>query len=201
MGSMSPVQSSMLFEKQKSLLAVFTTLLETYKIKLEIDPVEFEIQSPYSLDVEHDEQGNMVCIGVYDGVKALCFTYIPSLLLRQLLGSSIIAHNGISDMECLRSWGIPVSDTQLIHDTMLVGHVLDSSLKSYGLKDMAKRELGIEYPDYDMIVGKKTKKQSVLRVTLDQQPIDLVSMYNACDCWATYQLYLKQKAEIDRVSQ
>ncbi len=71
---------------------------------------------------------------------------------------------------------------------MLIGHVLDSSLKAFGLKDMAKRELGISYPSYDEIVGKRTLKQSVERITLDKQPPRLVQLYNCMDCYATGKL-------------
>jgi DNA polymerase I-like protein with 3'-5' exonuclease and polymerase domains len=103
----------------------------------------------------------------------------------------IICHNGVSDFECLRNWGINLKDEDLYWDSMLMGHLIDSSLKDYSLKGMAKRELGITYPSYDDIVGKKGLKTP--RVTLDKQPLELVAAYNACDTYCTYKLYEKQK--------
>ncbi len=75
---------------------------------------------------------------------------------------------------------------------MLLGHVIDSSLKAYGLKAMAERDLGIFYPSYDDIVGKRTEKQKAERITLDKQPPRLVQLYNMMDTVATYKLYEKQ---------
>ena len=88
-------------------------------------------------------------------------------------------------------WGINVQDKQLYWDTMLIGHIIDSSIKSYSLKDMAKRELGIIYPSYDDIVGKRGLKAE--RITLDKQPLELTVMYNAMDTYCTYKLYEKQR--------
>lgn len=116
----------------------------------------------------------------------------------------VICHNGKSDIDLLGVWGFDVSRIFLVHDSMLLGHIIDSSLGSYGLKDMAKRELGIEYPSYEDIVGKhkgKTKNapkcpqnepECCGRVTLDKQPVRLVAMYNALDCYCTFKLYTQQ---------
>lgn len=73
---------------------------------------------------------------------------------------------------------------------MLISHLIDSSLKDYGLKACAKRELGIVYPSYDDIVGKRGLKAE--QVTLDKQPLELVAKYNAMDTYCTYKLYEKQ---------
>src|SRR5579859_3728630 len=165
---------------------------EKYRIKVLIDPVEFEIKSPAAVDVEHDEQGNLVGIGVYDGTNSIYFTQITSLLSESLRSISIICHNGIGDFECLRQWGIPVSESKLGWDTMLISHIIDSSRKGYGLKKLAKEELDISYPSYDDIVGKETKKQSKERRTLDKWPVEVVALYNGLDCFVTYQLWQKQ---------
>jgi len=175
-----------------SLIDTFRGLIAQYDIKLEINPKVYELHSPVAVDVEHDEAGGLVGIGAYDGQRAYYWT--TSHVGGWILTADLIAHNGVTDFECLRQWGINVQDIQLIWDTMLLGHCLDSSLRSYGLKDMATRELGIIYPSYDDIVGKKTKKQSHVRVTLDKQPIELVALYNCMDCVVTYKLYEKQKA-------
>ncbi len=153
----------------------------------------------------------MVCIGLFNDTFniAVIFTEITKDLILGLEKSLFVGHNFISDIECLRSWGINIKDEQLIHDSMLLGHILDSSKKSYGLKDMALRELQIEYPSYDDIVGKhkgKTKKAPKCpqtevgccgRQTLDKQPLELTAAYNSCDTVVTWLLAKKQIKEIE----
>jgi DNA polymerase I-like protein with 3'-5' exonuclease and polymerase domains len=119
------------------------------------------------------------------------YTEIDAPLKLRLETCQLIMHNGVSDIECLRMWGINVRDDQLVWDTMLIAHLIDSSKKDFGLKACAKRELGIEYPSYDDIVGKRGLKAE--RITLDKQPIELVSKYNALDCFVTWKLYERQK--------
>lgn len=182
--------------KQLELINTFRGLIAQHDIELVINPVIGEELhgEDMALDVEHDESGTFVGCGlIIVGTKLVYyFSDIHALSRVPFSTLSIVAHNGLSDLECLRHWGINVWDEQLIWDTMLIGHILDSSCKSYGLKDMAKRELGIEYPSYDDIVGKRTTKQKTERVTLDKQPLELVALYNAMDCYATEQLYQKQ---------
>jgi len=191
--SIQLAQLSTMSTKQSELLQTFTTLCATYKINLRINAWEDKTPFlPVSMDVEHDEQGNLVGMGFCKGNDVWYFTEMRPNLKWLIEKGEFICHNGKGDFDCLRQWGIAIRDEQLIWDTMLMGHIIDSSLKTYGLKDMAKRELGIEYPSYDDIVGKRTKKQSQERVTLDKQPLELVSMYNAMDCYATYKLYEKQ---------
>ena len=155
-------------------------------INLQINPKSYSLPGPIAVDVEHDEQGNLVGIGAC--IEKTCYYWTDTQCGGWLLTEDLIMHNGVSDMEMLRLWGINVRDEQLIWDTMLIGHLLDSSLKSYGLKDMSKRELGIGYPSYDDIVGKhkgkttKTPKCPQLRsdccgrITLDKQPVELVAL-------------------------
>lgn len=179
-------------EKQRTLLAELTEACRVSNINVLINP-ETSIPSgaTLALDIEHDESGNFVGCGfLVVGSSDVCYYSDLSLLSRLDFRSFlIVAHNGKSDMECLRIWGIPVRDEQLIFDTELMAHILDSSRKGYGLKKLAKEDLGIEYPSYDDIVGKRTAK---VRVTLDKQPIEIVSLYNALDCFVTMKLYEQQ---------
>jgi DNA polymerase I-like protein with 3'-5' exonuclease and polymerase domains len=183
--------------KQQSIVDTLTSVISQEGISLDINrSIEnFPALEIISLDVEHDESGGFVGCGLYNG-NGIVYYFSDLSLLRSLPfhNYKIVAHNGVTDLEELRIWGINVRDEQLIWDSMLIGHLLDSSLKSYGLKDMAKRELGISYPSYDEIVGKRGLKAE--RITLDKQPIELVAAYNALDTYCTYMLYLKQKKAI-----
>lgn len=197
-----------LTDKQQDILNRLNEVIEANKIKIYIDKCSpaAAYDSLTSCDIEHNEQGEMVCIGLYNGAYAECWTRITPDLKRFLENAEFVGHNFISDMEMLRQWGVNIRDEQLCHDTMLFGHILDSSKKTYGLKDMAKRELGITYPDYDEIVGKhkgKTKKAPACnkqlsdccgRMTLDKQ-MDIAIPYNVLDTFVTYKLYEKQMKE------
>jgi DNA polymerase-1 len=184
--------TTLLSKKQEELIETFKGLIAQYDIELIINdplPTVFDL---VSLDVEHDEEGNCVGIGLCQ--KNKCWYYTSPTYFDKIILNDIIAHNGISDFECLRQWGINVKDEQLVWDTLLMGHIVDSSLKNYGLKAMAKRELDVQYPTYDDIVGKRTAKQKNERCTLDKQPVELVAMYNAMDCYVTYKLWQKQNS-------
>lgn len=181
-----------LTKKQQDLLSLFD--LDRHGIKSYLDPVHWELYKElYSLDIEHDENGNLVGIGLYYPGHHFYHTYITHELKGVLSSIKFICHNGISDIQSLREWGIDIKDIQLIHDTYLMGHIIDSSHRMYGLKEMAKRDLEIEYPSYSDIVGKRTAK---VRTTLDKQPVELVQAYNGMDCFATYRVYEKQKEKM-----
>ena len=180
----------MSLKTEQELRDTFIALCQTHGIEVKIDPNDYTIGSPAALDVEHDEEGNLVGIGVYDGQSSLYFTSIDSRLSDSLLRTQLIAHNGKGDFECLRMWGINVSDAQLVWDTQLIAHINDSSRKVYGLKKLAFEDLNISYPSYDDICGKQSAKE---RRTLDKWPVDIVSQYNGLDCFVTYKLYEKQR--------
>ena len=194
---MSPVSPIVLSEKQRKIISDLSLAISKEGIEVKIDePFGTPNEGLVAVDVEHNESGEYVGCGFYFGTSvAYYYSSLFHLHSVDFQSLAIIAHNGVSDFECLNMWGINVSNEQLYWDSMLLGHILDSSLKSYSLKDMAKRELGIIYPSYDDIVGKRGIKAE--RTTLDKQPLELVSMYNAMDCIVTWQLYLKQKKHVN----
>lgn len=186
---------------EEELRSIFTSLLQQHKINLIIDPEDYEISKAITgtvaLDVEHNEAGEFVGCGLAltGSNTVLYYSSLRTLNRVDFHPLSIVAHNGISDFECLRQWGIDIKDEQLVHDTLLIAHIQDSSLKAYGLKDMAKRELGITYPSYEDLVGKKSAKE---RRTLDKLPVDVVAAYNSLDTFCTWKLYERQMECITR---
>jgi DNA polymerase I len=179
-------------DREQELFNTLTDVCNANLINVRVNCFGAGINYPISLDVEHDEQGNMVCIGVYDGQthEAHIWTEVNDFVKETIEKAEIIAHNGKTDFECLRQWGIDVRDEQLIWDTELIAHIIDSSRKGYGLKKLAFADLGISYPSYEDIVGKRTAK---LRRTLEKWPIRIVALYNGLDAFVTYKLYEQQK--------
>lgn len=182
-----------LTSKQQKLLDELRSVVCATGIEVRInEPFTAPKDGLVSLDVEHNESGGFVGCGLYSGGSSVSYySSLVSINSIDFHALRIIAHNGVSDIDILNEWGINVSYKQLIWDTMLIGHILDSSCKDYGLKGMARRELGMEYPSYDDIVGKRGLKAE--RCTLDKQPLELVSLYNAMDCIVTWKLYELQR--------
>lgn len=150
-----------------------------------------------SLDVEDDEQGNFVGLGIYgnspQSLEKACFYWSEWELVKDLTLPRFIAHNGVSDIEKLKKWGFKIDESWLLWDTMLMAHILDSSRRKYGLKNLALADLDIDYPSYDRITGNKRGQN---HVTLRDLPLELVSEYNACDTYSTYKLYENQKIQL-----
>lgn len=186
------LQDSSLSAKQTEQLNSCLQVITNYGVKIYVDKSWPEVSEPVIFDVEHDETSEFVCCGFFIPSLNSVYVYFDFQLLRSIPISSLrlIAHNGRTDISILRIWGFEVRNENLVWDTELVGHVLDSSQHSYGLKNMADRDLDIHYPSYDDIVGKRGLKTP--RVTLNSQPRELVTAYNACDCIATGKLYEKQ---------
>jgi DNA polymerase I-like protein with 3'-5' exonuclease and polymerase domains len=157
--------------------------------------VEMPWQEKSSLDVEDDEEGNFAGIGIYNSKANACYYWSDWELASQLTIPKFIAHNGISDIRKLQKWGFKLDESWLIWDTQLMGHILDSSLRTYGLKDMVKRDLGFEYPSYEAICGKKGNKG---HKTLKDFPAEHVAEYNSCDTLYCYRLYEKQRNLIEK---
>jgi len=182
-----------LTNKQKNCIEELSLAISKTGIEVKInEPFPTPKELVVAVDVEHDESGGFVGCGLYCGTGVVYYySSLISLNSVDFHALRIIAHNGVSDVEILNEWGIRVSYDQLVWDTMLISHVIDSSQKDYSLKGLAKRELAISYPSYDDIVGKRGLKAE--RITLDKQPLELVSLYNAMDCIVTWKLYERQK--------
>lgn len=178
--------------KQWDILQKLNAVIFTYGIKIEINKPLPKDTALYSLDIEHDESGGFVGAGLYHASSNCVYYYNDIVSLRNIDFStlSLVTHNGKTDLECLRTWGINVDHSNNFWDVYLYAHIIDSTQLSYGLKSLSKRQLGIEYPDYDDIVGKRGLKAT--RITLDAQPTEIVAKYNTMDCYVTYKLYEKQ---------
>jgi DNA polymerase-1 len=157
---------------------------QQWGIDLIIDPDQFPDGEVFICDVETDEKGNFVGIGLMS--TPVCVTYYSKLtdnIRHRLSHVSFIGHNLKFDARQLHSWGVDIKQTQLVHDTMLKSYVRNSTKESHGLKDLAKEYLHMEWPTYEQMVGTGKNK-----VTLDKQEIGRVAAYCGMDCVATYRL-------------
>ncbi len=155
-----------------------------YGVELKINPEGVPDGKTAVVDVETDENGGFVGIGImcnpysvnyYSTLRDDVRAYLATVLL--------IGHNIKFDAHELRSWGVKIHQSQLAHDTMLKSYVMNTTKESHGLKDLAKEYLGMEWPSYRDMVGEGKNK-----VTLDKQNVEKVANYCGDDCVATFRL-------------
>jgi DNA polymerase I len=156
----------------------------TFGVELRVNPEGVPNGALAVVDVETDEKGGFVGIGIMCDPSVVSYYSALGPDLVAYLGSArLIGHNLKFDARELRSWGVDIKPAQLAQDTMLKSYVRNSTKESHGLKDLAKEFLQMEWPTYEQMVGTGKAK-----VTLDRQEIGRVAAYCGSDCVATYRL-------------
>jgi hypothetical protein len=89
-------------EKQTKLIAECDCVISQEGIRLEINPILNPPCGAFACDVEHDEAGGMVGIGICVDTWGAYFTMVTPQLKEALETGSLVMHNGVSDIECLR---------------------------------------------------------------------------------------------------
>lgn len=155
-----------------------------YGVELKINPSEVPNGSTAVVDVETDENGNFVGVGIMcDPHTVSYFSVLRPDVMLYLSDCKLIGHNLKFDARELHSWGVIVKASNLVHDTMLKSYVRNSTKESHGLKDLAKEYLQMEWPTYKDMVGEGRAK-----ITLDKQEVEKVANYCGDDCIATFRL-------------
>lgn len=172
-----------------------TTELEVKPMPIEFGPAKYGVEllinpegvpngTSAVVDVETDEVGNFVGIGIMCSANSVSYYSALRDDVRAYLSSiSLIGHNLKFDARQLRAWGIDVKKEQLVHDTMLKSYVINTTKESHGLKELSKELLNMEWPSYRDMVGEGKNK-----VTLDKQEVEKVANYCGDDCVATFRL-------------
>ncbi|MDZ4246571.1 MAG: DNA polymerase, partial [Dehalococcoidia bacterium] len=126
-----------------------------------------------------------------EGINQIPWEMVAALLKPLLSGTKPqkVAHNGKFDMNVLTRYGIEFQSMDF--DTMVAACL--ASEKSLGLKDLAFRRLGLEMTPISDLIGKGSKQ-----VTMDTQPIDMVSAYACADADATFRLWKLLEGEIKK---
>lgn len=102
------------------------------------------------VDVEDDEKGGFVGIGLSWGGSVVFYQTKITPYLRQILEQSIlIGHNIKYDCHQLKSWGVDIRSFRIGGDTQLMSYVQDAAAESHSLKYLAKKHLGLEWSTYD----------------------------------------------------
>lgn len=157
---------------------------DRFGVELKVNSEELPNGTILVVDVETDERGNFVGIGVMGSPLVVHYYSVLRPDLCALLASSnLVGHNLKFDARQLKGWGVNVRPEQLVQDTMLKSYVRSSTKESHGLKELAREYLNMEWPSYKDMVGKGKAKQ-----TLDKQEVERVAAYCGDDCVATWRL-------------
>ena len=152
-------------------------------LNLEINPTKIVLSGPLSIDVETDEKDNFVGWGAYNG-NGYVYYFTDLSTLGILKRHKLVGHNIKADLKWIKMWGVDLDINNVIYDTMLASYCQNPMRERHGLKSLADEVLHLPYPDYKEIVGKGRT-----RTTLNNQPLEIASKYNANDVVATYRLY------------
>lgn len=164
---------------------------QAYNADLVINPPETKLMVGKLLcfDVETDEQDNFVGIALtQDGYYVEYFTELHYEVKTLLEENKLLGHGAKFDIDMLTKWGVNTSISMLVDDTKIMAYVFDSSNPSFGLKDLAKKYLKLEWPTYQEMVHPDPEKPHT-KVTLDKRDKEDVAHYCGMDALSTFRLY------------
>ncbi len=99
------------------------------------------------------------------------------------------AHNAIYDLTILARHGLEVRG--LAFDTMIGAHLLEPGSRTFGLKDLAWRKLGLEMTPIEELIGKGRGQRSMAEVA-----VSVVAPYAMADVEATERLARLMEPEL-----
>ncbi|HEY3081420.1 MAG TPA: DNA polymerase I [Chloroflexota bacterium] len=102
-----------------------------------------------------------------------------------------VGHHAKYDLEVLHRYGIEVANVAF--DTMIAAFVLDTALRSLGLKDLAWTQLGLEMTPILELIG-KGKKQ----IAFGDVPVEAAASYAAADADVTLRLHDRFGPQLDK---
>jgi DNA polymerase I len=122
----------------------------------------------------------------------------------------LVGHNVRSDINWLHDLGIGATENQIYWDTLIASYAENPNKDHYhGLKDIARTELGLEWPTLDEMCKRQTgvkvnkkngeEKPVISKFNLEeiyQQHPEEVIAYNAFDLIATARLLAKQQSTL-----
>jgi len=142
--------------------------------------------APLALDVETDEEDNFAGLALCQSADEVYFYDKDQWCdeLADFIGSfNFIMQGGKFDIRMLKKWGVKTGYNRLQYDTKIMAYSMDSTMQKYGLKEMSKKFIGMEWSTYREMVGSGKKK-----ITLDKQDPERVGKYCGTDALATFRL-------------
>ena len=102
-----------------------------------------------------------------------------------------VGHHAKYDLQVLHRYELEVANVAF--DTMIAAFVLDTSLRTLGLKELAWSQLGLEMTPITDLIG-KGKQQ----IAFGDVPLDSAANYAAADADVTLRLYEKFAPQLDQ---
>ncbi len=138
-----------------------------------------------ALDLEYDENGTEIsCVGMFDGTSYYHYSSVGECLLRYLRSCNWIVADGIhAELPVLNKLYGGFTTDRIYADVKIMGYVFDSTLKNWGLKNLAKEYLKTEWPKY-----KDLKKEYKFK-SIKELPQEVLIDYNGMDCVQTWKLW------------
>lgn len=154
-------------------------------IPIIIDSDELPTATLISLDLEYSEDGSdLICVGIFDGRTYYFYSVASDEVVQYLRAVNWITHDGIhAELPILEKLYGGFSPQRILDDTKILGYTFDSTLKDWGLKNLAKRYLNIEWPKYQEL-----KKEYKFK-SIKELPQEVLIDYNASDCYYTWKLW------------
>lgn len=161
-----------------------------YNARLHINkPYVLDLGKPIAFDVETDEKDNFVGVAFCQhSDDVYYYSELRDDVRMALQAYSLVGHGARFDMDMVEKWGIPTPISHLKFDTKIASYVLNSTLPSHGLKDLAKHYLDWTWPTYKQMIHPDAEHVRT-KVTLNLQPVETVARYCAMDALATWYLY------------
>jgi len=159
--------------------------VETQGYSLFINPPGSYQFSRIVIDVENYKDGGFAGLGLLEpGSKRISFfTGFDKCDYVDLCTSTLIGHVLRTDIHKLIKWGFNIDINLAHYDTALAEHLIDSTKKRYGLKELAKDKFDMAWPHYDDLMK---------HGDFDKLPIEVTANYNGMDLIATYKLWQSQ---------
>lgn len=152
-----------------------------------VDSEELPTASLVSLDLEYteNEEKREIClVGIFDGITYWAYTAVTDRLLSYLGKTGWITHDGIhAELPVLNKLYGGFEPERIQYDTKIMGYVFDSTLKDWGLKNLAKKYLAKEWPKYNEL-----KKEYKFK-SIKELPQEVLLDYNGSDCVFTWMLW------------
>jgi DNA polymerase-1 len=156
------------------------------KLIIDPEPGTEVLGESIAVDVETNGADDFVGLAICsDPLVVYYYTVLTPSLCSILSSRSLIGHNIKFDAHWLKRWGVDITPSQLVHDTMIMSYVRNSTKDSHGLKELAKEYLGMTWPTYKEMVGTGKNKTD-----LSKKSVLEVANYCGCDTLATKRLEL-----------